>query len=161
MLTLDDEDTFVEKLMSGLTAYPHFYAHMAPINLAGPSDVDLSAPGPVDPVEIRRRIHAGEWIVDLRSRTVFASGHLGIDVDAQIILGACNPQLAHRALEIDPRVATLLPCNVVVRTENGHTVVEALDPKIIAEVPGNAALAPIAEEAGQRIQAALDALGSA
>ena len=74
---------------------------------------------------------------------------LDIDVDAQIILGACNPQLAHRALEIDPRVATLLPCNVVVRTENGRTVVEALDPKIIAE------------EAGQRIQAALDALGSA
>lgn len=86
---------------------------------------------------------------------------LDIDVEAQIILGACNPQLAHRALEIDPRVATLLPCNVVVRTENGRTVVEALDPKIIAEVPGNAALAPIAEEAGQRIQAALDALGSA
>lgn len=85
---------------------------------------------------------------------------LGIDVDAQIILGACNPQLADRALEIDPRVATLLPCNVVVRADNGHTVVEALDPKIIAEVPGHAALAPIAEEAGQCIQAALDAIGS-
>ena len=86
---------------------------------------------------------------------------LDIDVDAQIILGACNPQLAHRALEIDPRVATLLPCNVVIRTEKGRTVVEALDPKLIAEVPDNAALAPIAEEAGRRIQAALDALGSA
>ncbi len=86
---------------------------------------------------------------------------LDIDVEAQIILGACNPQLAHRALEIDPRVATLLPCNVVVRTENGRTVVEALDPKIIADVPDNPDLAPIAEEAGQRIQAALDALRSA
>ena len=86
---------------------------------------------------------------------------LDIDVDAQIILGACNPQLAHRALEIDPRVATLLPCNVVVRTENGRTIVEALDPKLIAEVPDNAALTPIANEAGQRIQAALDALRSA
>ena len=86
---------------------------------------------------------------------------LDIDVDAQIILGACNPQLAHRALEIDPRIATLLPCNVVVRTEDGRTVVEALDPKIISEVPDNPALAPIAEEAGQRIQAALDALGRA
>lgn len=85
---------------------------------------------------------------------------LDIDVEAQIILGACNPQLAHRAMEIDPRVATLLPCNVVVRTDSGRTVIEALDPKIIAEVPGNAALAPIAEEAGQRIQAALAALGS-
>lgn len=86
---------------------------------------------------------------------------LDIDVDPQIILGACNPQLAHRALEIDPRIAALLPCNVVVRTEDGRTVVEALDPKLIAEIPGNPALAPIAEEAGQRIQAALDALASA
>ncbi len=85
---------------------------------------------------------------------------LDIDVEPQVILGACNPQLAHRALEIDPRVAALLPCNVVVRTENGRTVVEALDPKLIAEVPDNPALAPIAEEAGQRIQAALDALGN-
>ncbi len=85
---------------------------------------------------------------------------LDLDVEPQIILGACNPQLAHRALEIDPRVATLLPCNVVVRTENGHTVVEALDPRIIAEVPDNPALAPIAEEAGERIQAALQTLGA-
>lgn len=85
---------------------------------------------------------------------------LDIDVDPQVILGACNPQLAHRALEIDPRVAALLPCNVVVRTENGRTVIDALDPKIIAEVPGNPALAPIAEEAGTRIQAVLDALSA-
>jgi len=86
---------------------------------------------------------------------------LDIDVDPQIILGACNPQLAHRALEIDPRIAALLPCNVVVRTDNGRTIVEALDPKLIADVPGNPALAPIAEEAVQRIQAALDALRNA
>ena len=83
---------------------------------------------------------------------------LDVDIEPQVILGACNPQLAHRALEIDPRVAALLPCNVVVRTENGRTLVEALDPKLIAEIPGNPALAPIAEEAAQRIQAALDAL---
>ncbi len=85
---------------------------------------------------------------------------LDLDVEPQIILGACNPQLAHRALQIDPRIATLLPCNVVVRTENGRTVVEALDPRIIAEVPDNPALAPIAEEAGERIQAALHTLGA-
>ncbi len=85
---------------------------------------------------------------------------LDLDVEPQIILGACNPQLAHRALEIDPRIATLLPCNVVVRTENGRTVVEALDPRIIADVPDNPALAPIAEEAGERIQAALHTLGA-
>jgi len=85
---------------------------------------------------------------------------LDIDIEPQIILGACNPQLAHRALQIDPRVAALLPCNVVVRTEQGRTIIDALDPKVIAEVPDNSDLAPIAEEAGQRIQAALDALRS-
>jgi len=83
---------------------------------------------------------------------------LDVDVEPQIILGACNPQLAHRALQIDARVATLLPCNVVVRTDGGQTVVEALDPKIIADVPGNPDLEPIAEVAGRRIKAALDAL---
>ena len=83
-LTLDDEDTFVEKLLSGLTAYPRYYAHMAPINRAGPAVVDLSPPEPVDPVEIRRRIHAGEWVVDLRSRTAFARGHLAGTVNLEV-----------------------------------------------------------------------------
>lgn len=83
---------------------------------------------------------------------------IDIDVEAQIILGACNPNLAHRALGIDPRFATLLPCNVAIRIENGRTVVEALDPKLMADIPGNPALAPIAEEASQRIQTTLDAL---
>jgi len=83
---------------------------------------------------------------------------IDVDVEPQIILGACNPKLAHRALGIDPRIATLLPCNVVIRVENGRTIVEALDPKLIAEIPGNPALAPIAEEAGQLIKAALEAL---
>ena len=83
-LTLDDEDAFVERLLSGLTAYPRYYAHMAPINRAGPAPIDLSAPEPVDPVEIRRRIHAGEWVVDLRSRTAFARGHLAGTVNLEV-----------------------------------------------------------------------------
>ena len=83
-LTLDDEDAFVAKLLSGLTAYPRYYAHMAPINRAGPAPVDLSPPEPVDPAEIRRRIHAGEWVVDLRSRTAFARGHLAGTVNLEV-----------------------------------------------------------------------------
>ena len=83
---------------------------------------------------------------------------LDIEVEPQIILGACNPNLAHRALGIDPRVATLLPCNVVVRVEKGRTVVEALNPKLIADIPGNPALTPIADEASRLINAALDSL---
>ena len=83
---------------------------------------------------------------------------LGVDTEPQVIIGACNPQLAHRALAIDPRVATLLPCNVVVRTEDDHTVVEALDPAMMASVSGAPELAEVADEAARRIQAALDAL---
>ena len=85
---------------------------------------------------------------------------LDVDIEPQVILGACNPQLAHRALQADPRIGALLPCNVVVRIENGKTVVEALDPKLIADVPDNEALGPIAEEAGTRIRAALDAMSA-
>lgn len=83
-LTVDDEDAFVEELLSGLTAYPRYYAHMAPINRAGPAPVDLSEPEPVDPAEIGRRIHAGEWVVDLRSRTAFARGHLAGTVNLEV-----------------------------------------------------------------------------
>ncbi len=83
-LTVDDEDTFVERLVGGLTAYPRYYAHMAPINRAGPANVDLSAPEPVDPSEIRRRIHVGEWVVDLRSRTAFALSHLAGTVNLEV-----------------------------------------------------------------------------
>ena len=83
---------------------------------------------------------------------------LGVDTEPHLIIGACNPQLAHRALAIDPRVATLLPCNVVVRTEDDHTVVEALDPAMMAAVSGVPELREVAEDAARRIQAALDAL---
>lgn len=71
-----DEETFVERLLAGLTAYPRYYAHMAGINRRGPALVDLSPPRVLNPVEIRRRIHQGEWVVDLRSRIAFARGHL-------------------------------------------------------------------------------------
>ena len=81
---------------------------------------------------------------------------LDVDIDPQVIIGACNPQLAYRALRVDPRVATLLPCNVVVRTERGHTVVEALDPAMMDDVSGVPELADVADDAARRIQLALD-----
>lgn len=74
-LTLD-EDTYVTTLLAGLDAYPAYYAHMAPANSAGPAEVDLTPPIPADPVELARRLHAGEWLVDLRTRTAFCAGHL-------------------------------------------------------------------------------------
>jgi uncharacterized protein (DUF302 family) len=83
---------------------------------------------------------------------------LGEEMEDYVILGVCNPQLAHRALGIDRHIGLLLPCTVVVRTADGATVVEALDPKIMVDVPGEADLRPVADEAAERINAALDAL---
>ncbi len=75
-LTIDDEDDFVARLVAGLTPYPRYYAQMGPLNQAGGIPVDLSAPALVDPVELGRRIHRGEWVIDLRQRRVFAAEHL-------------------------------------------------------------------------------------
>lgn len=85
---------------------------------------------------------------------------IGVDTAPQMILGACNPQLAHRATSIDPRIAALLPCNVVVRTEGERTVIEALSPALMADVSGNDDLCSVADEAARRIQAALEAVGA-
>jgi hydroxyacylglutathione hydrolase len=71
-----DETDYVDGLLAGLDAYPAYYAHMGAANMAGPAGPELSPPRPVDPAELRRRIDDGEWVVDLRSRTAFAAGHL-------------------------------------------------------------------------------------
>jgi len=84
---------------------------------------------------------------------------LDVDVPAQVILGACRPALAHAALQAEPSVGLLLPCNVVVRyLDDNTTVVEALDPKVIVALTNNAALSSVADEAGSRLAAALDTL---
>ncbi len=84
---------------------------------------------------------------------------LGEDMEPYIILGACNPQLAHRALDLDRQIGLLLPCNIVVRADGeDRTVVSALDPQVMVTVPEREDLRPIADEAGRRIRAALDAL---
>ena len=70
------EQEYVDTLLSGLDVYPAYYERMAPINRQGPAPVDLSLPEQIDPAELRDRIEAGEWVVDLRERTAFAAGHL-------------------------------------------------------------------------------------
>jgi hydroxyacylglutathione hydrolase len=75
VLTLN-ERAYIESLLAGLDAWPAYYAHMAPVNLAGPAGPDLSPPRPADAAELRRRIEAGEWVVDLRDRIAFAVGHV-------------------------------------------------------------------------------------
>lgn len=71
-----DEQSYLDELLAGLDAFPAYYAHMAPANLAGPDGPDLSPPSEADPDELRRRLAAGEWVVDLRHRTAFAAGHV-------------------------------------------------------------------------------------
>jgi uncharacterized protein (DUF302 family) len=83
---------------------------------------------------------------------------LGEEMEEYLILGACNPLLARRALTADRRIGLLLPCNVVVRAEAGQTVIEALDPQAIVAITGQQSLQPVADEAATRLRAALDSL---
>jgi uncharacterized protein (DUF302 family) len=85
---------------------------------------------------------------------------LGEAMPAYLILGACNPQLAHQALTIEPAIGLLLPCNVVVRAEGaGRTRVEIADPQAMLGIVGNAQLDGVAAEARQRLQRALATVG--
>jgi len=84
---------------------------------------------------------------------------LDIDVAPQVILGACRAPLAYQALQLDPSIATVLPCNVVVRgLDEKTTVVEAFDPDAMMGLSANAGLDDVATDARQRLAAMLAAL---
>jgi uncharacterized protein (DUF302 family) len=83
---------------------------------------------------------------------------LGIDGTPYLILGACNPPLAHRALEAEPTTGALLPCNVVIREHGGETIVEAMDPGAVLGVVHSAAIEPIAREARERLLRVISSL---
>ena len=115
------------------------------------------------PAETRPRVEAAlraEGFGVLTEIDVQATlkARLGVDGAPYLILGACNPPLAHRALEADPSVGALLPCNVVLRADGADTIVEALDPMAalgIVDLPG---VRPVAEEARARLERAIAAL---
>ncbi|MCU0477353.1 MAG: DUF302 domain-containing protein [Chloroflexi bacterium] len=86
---------------------------------------------------------------------------LGVERPAYLILGACNPPLAHRALEIEPSVGALLPCNVVLRADGDETVVEAIDPSAAMSVGGDAAIGEVASEARERLERVIAAIEAA
>ncbi len=86
---------------------------------------------------------------------------LGQDMEDYLILGACNPPLAHRAVDIDRQIGLLLPCNVVVRTDRNDpdTVhVDAMNPQLLVDVTGESELRPVADEVSAKLQAAIDSL---
>jgi glyoxylase-like metal-dependent hydrolase (beta-lactamase superfamily II) len=83
-LLASDEDSFVERLIANLTAYPAYYAHMSALNRIGPGAPDLSEPALVDADELRKRVADGEWVVDLRARRAFAAGHVSGTVGVEL-----------------------------------------------------------------------------
>ncbi|HET7400081.1 MAG TPA: DUF302 domain-containing protein [Intrasporangium sp.] len=97
--------------------------------------------------------------IDLRATL---KAKLDADIEPQVILGACRPPLALAALEAEPSVGLLLPCNVVVRSLGANrTAVEAMDPGILVQLTDNPALADVAADARARLTAALDSLAPA
>ena len=89
---------------------------------------------------------------------------LDVDMENYLILGACNPPLAHRALGVNRQIGLLLPCNVVVRTDPtnpSNSIIEAMNPDLMVEVSGEAELAPVATEASAELSAAIAALEAA
>ena len=85
---------------------------------------------------------------------------LGVDVERNLILGACHPPSAHRALQAMPEVSVLLPCNVAVAVESGQTVVRAMNPAEAMKMLGNPALDEVAAEVGAALRRVLSRVGA-
>ncbi|MGD0715674.1 MAG: DUF302 domain-containing protein [Gaiellaceae bacterium] len=81
---------------------------------------------------------------------------LGVDGEPYTILGACNPPLAHRALQAEPELGVLLPCNVVVYVRDGETHVAAVDAERMLSIVGNEELAPVAADVRARLAAVVE-----
>lgn len=116
-----------------------------------------------DAVEMTRKALADEGFGVLTEIDVKATLKAKLDEDMEnyLILGACNPPLAHRAVSVDRKIGLLLPCNVVVRSDparDGIVIVDAMDPQIMVQVADEPGLREVADDAAQKLHAAIDAL---
>jgi uncharacterized protein (DUF302 family) len=96
--------------------------------------------------------------VDIRAEL---QDRLGVEMEDYLILGACNPALAYRAISLDREIGLLLPCNVLVRAdpgEPGTVIVDAMNPGLLIEVTGEASLITVAAEVTDSLRAAIAAL---
>ncbi|KKC04720.1 DUF302 domain-containing protein [Mycobacterium nebraskense] len=96
--------------------------------------------------------------IDIRAKL---QAQLGVEMEDYLILGACNPALAHRAINVDREIGLLLPCNMLVRADPGDpgtVIVEAMDPGLLVEVIGEPALVIIADEVTENLRAAIASL---
>lgn len=88
---------------------------------------------------------------------------LGEDMEDYLILGACNPPLAHRAINVDREIGLLLPCNVVVRAdplEEKSVIIEAINPQMLVDVTGEPRLQQVADEVTTKLRAAIDSVNA-
>jgi len=85
---------------------------------------------------------------------------LGVDMPAYRILGACNPPLAHKALQADPQIGLLLPCNVTVQETAGGISVGFLDPQVMVQLTGNPQVKQVADDAAERLDRVRQALST-
>ena len=86
---------------------------------------------------------------------------LGVEQEPYLILGACNPPLAHRALSAEPELGTLLPCNVVVYQPDGETHISAIDAERMLSIVGNDELAPVAAQVRDKLAAVVERASTA
>lgn len=116
-----------------------------------------------DAVEMTRKALSDQGFGVLTEIDVKATlkAKLGEDMENYLILGACNPPLAHRAVNVDRTIGLLLPCNVVVRSDpanDGTVIVDAMDPQIMVQVADQPGLRDVADDATTKLRAAIDAL---
>ncbi|MFF2009560.1 DUF302 domain-containing protein [Streptomyces sp. NPDC058195] len=126
-----------------------------------PYDRTVTLEAPFDQVQQNvRRALADQGFGILTEIDVRATlkAKLDHDMEPYLILGACNPPLARQALEADRSIGLLLPCNVVVRADGDRVIVQAVDPGTMVTLTGLDAMAPVAEEATRRLDAALASL---
>lgn len=119
--------------------------------------LDLPVSDAVDRIKGALKEHAFGTLTEIDLQATMKE-KLDVDIEPYMILGACNPELARRALEADRRIGALLPCNVVVRAGGDRTIVDALDPSVISQLAEG--LDDVAHDASQPIQAALDGRAS-
>lgn len=84
---------------------------------------------------------------------------LNVEFPKYVILGACNPPFAHKALQAEEDIGLLLPCNVIVYEKEGKTTVGAFDPMVMTTILGNDAIKPVADEVGARLRRVIAAMG--
>jgi uncharacterized protein (DUF302 family) len=156
--------TIVSSCPAGIVPAHSHDAELAPIRVTMHYEhsINLDLPYPQAVARVREAL-AGQGFGVLTEIDVRATlrEKRGLDMEDYLILGACNPDLAHRALDLDRSIGVLLPCNVVISARDGGSTVRIMDPQVMAAVAEMEQLQPIADEAARRLQAVLDALSAA